>query len=333
MPTFTNNVTDENAIEGKSVKGRGLVGSSDTDYGIRGHSKKSAGIRGSSDEGRGVEGWSTSSEGIVGITKTGTGVAGASDTGYGTSGESKKSAGVRGTSVEGRGVEGWSEASYGASGDSRTSAGVRGTSVEGTGTEGWSTNGTGVFATSQNGVAIYGKGGKLAGFFEGDVEVTESLTVKGVSIHALLQRIIQLEEAVSALRARPIDVPTSSTPQIRVTREGSGAGSVFVIEGSGFLPNKTVTIRVADDTLQTRTFPHSSDASGKIGVRQGISCISGLTLHFSATDSRPNSSDITGFFGATPSPLFVPECLTIALTRTANYAALRWQPVMRGVIL
>jgi hypothetical protein len=85
-----------------------------------------------------------------------------------------------------------------------------------------------------------------------------------------------------------------ATPQIKVTHEGSGAGSVFVIEGSGFLPNKTVTVRVVDDALATVTFPHSADESGKIAIRQSISCVSGLALHFSATDSRPNPSDLTG---------------------------------------
>ena len=47
MPTFTNNVTgNDNAIEGTSIDGRGIVGKSETNYGIRAHSKTLAGIGG-----------------------------------------------------------------------------------------------------------------------------------------------------------------------------------------------------------------------------------------------------------------------------------------------
>jgi len=170
-------------VLGESTSGRGVVATSDTDYGLRAASRTSAGLRASSVEGRGVEGWATKAEGVVGISTNGNGVWGQTDgTGIGVLGTSKGGAGVAGTSEtnsgvvgrskSGRGMEGWSETSYGASGDSRASAGVRGTSVQGNGIEGWSTTGTGVFATSSSGVAVYGKGGRLAGFFEGDVEVT-----------------------------------------------------------------------------------------------------------------------------------------------------------------
>ena len=43
MTTFINKVTgNENAIEGSAVNGRGVVGKSETDYGVRAQSKKSA---------------------------------------------------------------------------------------------------------------------------------------------------------------------------------------------------------------------------------------------------------------------------------------------------
>lgn len=99
MPTVTNKVTgNENAIEGVSVDGRGVVGTSETDYGIRAHSRKLSGIRSSSDEGGGVEG------------------------------ESKG-------------------------------------------------GGTGVVGISNSGVGVHGKGGRLAGFFEGDVKVTGDISL------------------------------------------------------------------------------------------------------------------------------------------------------------
>ena len=178
MSTYRNDVTgnDEHAIVGASPNGRGVVGWSETQYGVSGDSKKSAGVRGTSVDGRGTEGWSTNSEGVVGIStngtgvwgqneKAGTGVFGTSDSGYGMHGISKNSAGVRGTSEAGRGVEGWAT----------TSEGVVGLSKSGSGVWGQTDSGTGVLGSSKTGVGIHGKGGKLAGFFEGDVEVTGDL--------------------------------------------------------------------------------------------------------------------------------------------------------------
>jgi hypothetical protein len=191
-------------VHGESKSGRGVVAQSDTDYGLRAASRTSAGIRGSSVEGRGVEGWATKSEGVVGISTTGNGVwgqtdgagigvLGTSNTGFGVAGKSQKSTGVRGDSTDGRGVEGSSVNDYGIRGESTKSAGIRGSSTAGRGVEGWGTvsegvvgistkgngvwgqtdgAGHGVLGTSKGGIGVYGKGGRLAGFFEGDVEVT-----------------------------------------------------------------------------------------------------------------------------------------------------------------
>jgi len=181
-------------VLGESTSGRGVVALSDTDYGLRAASRTSAGIRGSSVEGRGVEGWATNSEGVVGISAHGTGVWGQTEgAGIGTAGSSKTGPGVRGTSLDGRGVDGESTNAYGVAGVSQKSAGVRGTSTDGRGVEGWSTNtegvvgistkstgvwgqtdgdGRGVAGTSKHGIGVYGFGGHLAAFFEGDVEVT-----------------------------------------------------------------------------------------------------------------------------------------------------------------
>ena len=81
---------------------------------------------------------------------------------------SRTSAGIRGSSVEGRGVEGWATKSEGVVGVSTNGNGVWGQ------TEG---AGVGVLGTSKGGVGVYGKGGRLAGFFEGNVEVTGDITL------------------------------------------------------------------------------------------------------------------------------------------------------------
>lgn len=84
-------------------------------------------------------------------------------------------------------------------------------------------------------------------------------------------------------------------PSIGVSSSGSGQGSVFVIAGSGFSPNHDVRIRVVDDALNERDFHQSTDGLGRLNARLGIPCNSGLGLHFSATDGRPDPSDLTGF--------------------------------------
>jgi hypothetical protein len=197
-------------VVGESTSGRGVVARSDTNYGLRAASRTSAGIRGSSEEGRGVEGWSTSSEGVVGISTKGnavwgqaegggTGLLGTSKTGIGVLGQSESNEGVRGVS-RGRhaGVVGINDsdidprlAPVSLRGESNTGGnGGWFESNQGEGVRGWSKNsdhggvvgvnsakGIGVYAASDEGVGIHAKGGRLAGFFEGNVEVTGDIQV------------------------------------------------------------------------------------------------------------------------------------------------------------
>lgn len=44
------------------------------------------------------------------------------------------------------------------------------------------------------GIGIYGKGVRLAGLFEGNVDITGNLTIQGTSIQSWLQRINKLEQ-------------------------------------------------------------------------------------------------------------------------------------------
>jgi hypothetical protein len=189
--TFINNVPDANAIEGNSVAGRGVVGRSTNDYGMRAHSVKIAGIRASSDNGNGAEGWAIKGTGVSGTSKEGNGVWGNSDganngvvgtsvAGAGVTGDSKLGDGVRGVShSEHAGVVGMNEfvqrvtpglvdrvaGGPGVYGESRSGEGVRGVSHS-------AIHGAVVgFNNHAQGIAIYGKGGRLAALFDGDVEV------------------------------------------------------------------------------------------------------------------------------------------------------------------
>ncbi len=178
-------------VYGKSEVGRGVVAESDTNYGLRATSKTLSAARCSSAEGSGVEGEAESAgDGVRGTSKSGNGIHGISETAPGVLGESKS----------GRGVVALSDTDYGLRASSRTSAGIRGSSTEGRGVEGWATKaegvvgistsgngiwgqtegaGVGVLGTSTGGIGVFGKGGKLAGFFEGDIEVTGEVKLTG----------------------------------------------------------------------------------------------------------------------------------------------------------
>lgn len=153
MSTFTNNVTgNDHAIVGVADKGIGVHGTSNTSTGTGGVSNSGVGVHGVSKAGPGVRGDAENGTGVFGGSKTSTAVGGISDSGIGVHGISKTADGVFGSSEQGRGVVGVAKVA--------------------TGVEGNSTNGAGVFGSSQTGIGLHGKGGRLAGFFEGDVEVT-----------------------------------------------------------------------------------------------------------------------------------------------------------------
>ena len=114
-----------------------------------------SGVVGTSDQNDGVRGFSAAKDhsGVVG-TNTGGGV------------------GVLGQSTQGPGVVGNSENSRGIQGHSINEHGVFGQSTQGAGVVGISENFNGIEGRSTNHIGVFGKGGRLAGFFEGDVEVT-----------------------------------------------------------------------------------------------------------------------------------------------------------------
>src|SRR5579884_2737681 len=118
-----------------------------------------------------------------------------------------------------------------------------------------------------------------------DVSEAVYRTASGVSLQHLLSFLDKPPP--------PPPPPPPSKPSISVSTEGSGATSVFVITGSGFLPNHVVHIRVVDDALTTVFFQQSSDGSGQFKLRQSIKCITGLALHFSANDERSDPHDHT----------------------------------------
>ncbi|MEO8154112.1 MAG: hypothetical protein ABI605_13660 [Rhizobacter sp.] len=197
MATFKHNETTDNAIEGTSVGGLGVIGRSTNNYGVRASSIESAGVRGSSEKGRGVEGWAKLSEGVVGISTSGNGVWGQTESagigvlgtskfGPGVAGRSEHLAGVRGDSTDGRGIEGTSVNDYGVRGHSHKSAGIRGSSDEGRGIEGWAINSEGVVGLSKTGVGAWGQseaGSGLLGTSKAGFGV-QAASESGEALHA-----------------------------------------------------------------------------------------------------------------------------------------------------
>ncbi len=118
------------------------------------------GVWGFCAHGHGVEGGSTTSKGVVGRSEGFHGVFGHSTENVGVAGESDKMWGVLGVSkgAVGIGVHGKNadvvDGGYGVVGVGKI-VGVLGESVD-----------------SSTGIGVHGKGGRRAGFFEGDVEVT-----------------------------------------------------------------------------------------------------------------------------------------------------------------
>jgi len=183
-------ITGFNDANGVGVRGRalgnaGVFGESDTSRGVMGTSNMFIGVSGESQHGPGVHGKSVDNVGVAAESQNADGmsaithssdhaaITGFNDAnGVGVRGRALGNAGVFGESDTSRGVMGTSNTHIGVSGESQRGPGVRGTSVEGPGAEGFSKSNDGVFGLSDTGVGLHGKGGRLAGFFEGDVEVT-----------------------------------------------------------------------------------------------------------------------------------------------------------------
>lgn len=175
MATVKNAVTGpgEAAFVGESAQFNGVLGYSTAN----GH----AGVAGVCDSGNsnGVYGRSKDANGVIGFSSsTGhAGVVGANDDGDGNGiyGRSAKSDGVAGvTTGDGKaGVAGVCDVGNGNGVYGRSSAanGVVGSSS--------SNDHAGVAGVNDTGVGIYGKGGRRAGSFDGDVDVTGKLFVRG----------------------------------------------------------------------------------------------------------------------------------------------------------
>ena len=159
--TGDSNTLDVPAVRGTSVDSIGIEGMSTNKQGVYGHSTNQQGVYGYSENEAGVNGTSKNFRGVVGMATNQQGVFGYSE----------NEAGVNGTSKNFTGVVGMSTNQQGVYGESQESDGVRGQGHKGAGVSGFSDQWIGTYGESKEKIGIYGKG-PVAGFFEGNVEVT-----------------------------------------------------------------------------------------------------------------------------------------------------------------
>ncbi len=271
------------AVLGTSVVSRGVEGHSTKDHGVVGVSEEGTGVFGRGQKGRGVEGHSTKDHGVLGVSVEGRGVEGESTENHAIVGTSKGiGTGVFGLGTKGRGVEGQSTENHAIVGTSKgKGAGVLGITDDGNGIEGRSTNHIGVF----------GKGGKLAGRFEGNVEVTGELSVQGHSIIQLLQRIENLEKRLERQQPRVTGVVGR---RITVTGVAGSNQGLLGVTGVGFGRNVGVTIRVVTRFRFIGDFQFKTNELGRFDGQIKIGRLA-ETVFIAATDNLRDEFDLTGF--------------------------------------
>jgi hypothetical protein len=153
-------------------------------------------------------------DGVVGVGRRG--VVGTSDTFQGVFGKSIDNAGVVGESDKLHGMFGV--------GHNPNGGGVFGTN---------DTGGFGVIGVSEHGIGISGKGGKLAGRFEGDVEVTQVLRVAG-DVQLTGADLAEQFGVVGKLAAEPGSVVVlAGDDRVRVSDEAYDHRVAGIVSGAG----------------------------------------------------------------------------------------------------
>jgi hypothetical protein len=291
QPAIRGTNTDHgDGIWGQCDAGRGVVGVSSGGTGVWGHTVNGRGLVGvNNNEGTGVWGETDKGRGIVGIVRTdGDAVWGQCDAGRGVVGVSSGGTGVWGHTVNGRGLVGVNN-------------------NEGTGVWGETDKGRGVVGVSHQDVGVYGKGARAAGFFEGRVEITESLIVQHQDlldeIKKLQKRVTDLEASVVTVAGVPTHVPIKR-PHIAVTQTGTGPDGMrwFTMDGSDFrwpsfgnaelhiLHENTGVSRI--EFLDTLRF--NFQERKLIGYFISEQCRAGERVSFSVKDTVGDSNDLTG---------------------------------------
>ena len=208
----------------------GIYGKGDA-VGVRGDGGTWHGVVGFSSGGFGVYG-----EGLAG----GSGVVGKSSTWHAVGGFSASTTGGAGVYGEatGPGVIGVSKTWHGVYGETPSNTGGAGVWGEHKG------GGSGVVGVSQSGAGVYGKGGRVAAFFEGDVEVTGDLRLTNADCAEdfdVADAHLVEPGTVMVLRDDGVLEPSQTSYDKRVAGVISGAGDykpAIVLDKQGSRPNR-----------------------------------------------------------------------------------------------
>lgn len=186
---------NETVTGNDSVAITGTASAGERTVGVKGIGD-SVGVQGKGKAWHGVEGISDSIIGGFGVyganTAGGTGVVGESEGWIGVSGKSKSTTG-------GAGVMGEGDPAPGVIGKSTKWIGVYGETagIENGPAGVWGEHkgaGIGVKAVSSTGVGLFAFSSGMAAVFHGNVDITGTLTVQGLSIQSMNQRVSQLEQ-------------------------------------------------------------------------------------------------------------------------------------------
>jgi hypothetical protein len=199
------------------------------------------GVRGDGIGWHGVVGFSQGGFGVYGEGLTGgTGVVGKSTRWRAVGGFSESTTGGAGVYAEGIGP--------GVIGVSKTWHGVYGETPSDTGGAGvWGEHkggGSGVVGVSQSGAGVYGKGGRVAAFFEGDVEITGDLRLTNADCAEdfdIADAHLVEPGTVMVLRDDGVLEPSQIPYDKRVAGVISGAGDykpAIVLDKQGSRPNR-----------------------------------------------------------------------------------------------
>lgn len=259
--TGANSIAVTGTATGESTIG--ILGKGDA-VGVQGDGKNWHGVAGLSES-------TIGGNGVFGANKNGTGVRGESETKFnaGVLGLHKGEAGwgVRGEADNGAGTVGVSKNWHGVYGETNSTTG--GVGVHGK----HLSNGAGVSGESQTGVGIFAKGGRLAGLFEGNVEITGNLTIQGVSIQALIQRIQQLEQQVASLSSGSGGTVQQAFVSCGLEDDGSFDFKLLRIRGNSFKPGEEVSLKITrkieGQNPSTEIRQTTADSFGSIDFKYG----------------------------------------------------------------
>ncbi|GGQ85752.1 hypothetical protein [Streptomyces flaveolus] len=257
---------DSVAITGTATPGERTVG-----VGGRGDA---VGVQGKGARWHGVEGVSSSEIGGAGVY--GAGASGGAGVVGETSGRFNPAVYGKHSGSEGIGVLGEADNGAGTAGKSKSWVGVHGSSESTTGGSGvWGEHkgaGTGTIGFSAQGVGVHGRGGRLAGFFEGNVEVTGDLVLTGGDV------------------AEQFDVAVQGTGTDRL-----GPGTVVTFDDEGALTpcadayDRRVAgvVSGAGDRVPALVLDRREPGAGRAGtVRQAVA-VTGKVWSRADASSRP----------------------------------------------